>query len=350
MDSKTVLVAGGLGVIGRGLVAELTRRDGWSVIALSRRQPDFDSDARYLSLDLLDRRRAVELLGSLPPVSDAFFAALSSRPGAWDRPANLRMLVNLVDGLEAAKAPLRHVSLMQGSSYYGFHSLGGGRTPAKEDDARTTSPNFYYTQEDFLRARASQAGWTWFAPRPGAVCGFAVGNPMNLTLVIALYAALSRELDLPFRFPGTADAYERIFEVTDSGLLARSTVQAALEPACQNQAFNVTNGDCFRWCDLWPRFADHFKMACAPPQTISLARTMADKGPLWDAIVARHGLRPYRLDELVGWEFGDEEFHTDHDMLSSNVKRFRLGMTEVMDSETMFYDQFDGLRESRILS
>jgi hypothetical protein len=37
--------------------------------------------------------------------------------------------------------------------------------------------------------------------RPEAVCGYAVGNPMNLLMVISVYAAISKELGLPLRFP-----------------------------------------------------------------------------------------------------------------------------------------------------
>lgn len=349
MSRQVALVAGGLGVIGCTLVEELARRSEWEVVALSRHAPDFDTPVHYCSVDLLDSGQCAERLGGLADVTHLFYCALASGPGAWDRPANRRMLVNLVAAVEAASLDLVHVSLMQGSSYYGFHSPGGGTTPAREDDPRATSPNFYYTQEDYLRERAQDVGWTWSALRPGAVAGFAVGNPMNLTLVIALYAAIARELGQPLRFPGSVDAYERLFEVTDAGLLARATLWAAETPACAGEAFNVTNGDCFRWRDLWLEIAEWFAMDPAPPQPISLAATMADKAALWQALVERHGLRPYALDQLAGWAFGDEEFNVDHDMVSSNVKRFRLGFAEVMDSAAMFRRQFEGLRQARII-
>lgn len=349
MSGKVALVAGGLGVIGRALVEELSRDPEWEVTALSRRVPDFDTPVDYFSVDLLDPGQCAERLRGFASVTHLFYCALSSSPGAWDRPANRRMLVNLVEAVEAVAPDLAHVSLMQGSSYYGFHSPGGGMTPAREDDPRTTSSNFYYMQEDYLRERAGDVRWNWSAPRPAAVAGFAVGNPMNLTLIIALYAAISRELGQPLRFPGSADAYERLFEVTDAGLLARATLWAADSPDCAGEAINVTNGDCFRWCDLWPEFADCFAMNPAPPQPISLAATMADKDTLWQAMVERHGLRPYALDQLVGWAFGDEEFNVDHDMISSNAKRFELGFTEVMDSAAMFRRQFESLRQARIV-
>ena len=40
--------------------------------------------------------------------------------------------------------------------------------------------------------------------------------------------------------------------------LAAAIVWMATEEGCANQVFNVTNGDYYRWENLWPRIADHF--------------------------------------------------------------------------------------------
>ena len=34
-----------------------------------------------------------------------------------------------------------------------------------------------------------------------------------------------------------------------------------MEPACDGEAFNVTNGDVFRWQDVWPAIAEALGMA-----------------------------------------------------------------------------------------
>jgi hypothetical protein len=73
--------------------------------------------------------------------------------------------------------------------------------------------------ENFQKGKA----WTWSAIRPSVVCGFALGNPMNLAMVIAVYAAISKELGLPLRFPGKPGAYDKLLEMTDVGLLAISS-------------------------------------------------------------------------------------------------------------------------------
>src|SRR5258708_26698386 len=111
------------------------------------------------------------------------------------------MFVNVVEIIESASPALEHVHLSQGTRWYGNH-LGPFKTPAKEDDPRHMPPNFYFDQQEFLEQRQKGKRWTWSVGRPHAVCGFSTGNPMNLTLAIAVYANISKALGLPLSFPG----------------------------------------------------------------------------------------------------------------------------------------------------
>src|SRR5438445_411900 len=83
----------------------------------------------------------------------------------------------------------------------------------------------------------------------------------------AFYAAICKELGLPLRFPGKPGAFRAVYQVTESGHMANAALWAAGEPRCANQAYNITNGDYFRWCNVWPRIAAVFEMASADPQT-----------------------------------------------------------------------------------
>lgn len=65
---------------------------------------------------------------------------------------------------------------------------------------------------------------------------------------------------LALRFPGKPSAYDTLLEMTDACLLARATVWAATEPRVTNQAFNIDNGDRFRWNDMWPKIAHYFEL------------------------------------------------------------------------------------------
>src|SRR5882724_2454014 len=113
--------------------------------------------------------------------------------------ANVAILRNLLDVVEKTSPSLQHVTFYQGGKAYGA-DLGPFKTPAREDDPRLMSPNFYYDQEDFLRGRQTGRSWAFTVLRPEAVSGYAIGNPMNLTMVIGVYAAISKELGLPLRF------------------------------------------------------------------------------------------------------------------------------------------------------
>ena len=79
---------------------------------------------------------------------------------------------NAMTAIEATASELKHVCLLQGSKYYGRH-LGPFKTPAKESDARHFPPNFYYTQEDFLKELAHCKRWSYSLMRPHIVFGYA---------------------------------------------------------------------------------------------------------------------------------------------------------------------------------
>jgi nucleoside-diphosphate-sugar epimerase len=349
MPSKHAVVVGAVGVIGRAIVERLTSDPDWAVVALSRRTPDFETSARHISVDLRDRAQAAATLAELTDTTHVFYAGYQAMPTRSQEVApNLELLVNAVEPIAAAAPGLRHVNLMQGGKYYGCH-LGPFKTPAHEDDARHLPPNFYYDQQDWLMAAAAKGEWTWSALRPEAVCGFAVGNPMNLTMVIAVYAAICRELGVPFAFPGKPGAWTALYEVTDARILAHAAEWASTTPGCAGEAFNITNGDYFRWCNVWPAFAEHFGLEHAPPRHISLPEFMADKAPVWEAIVERHGLLPYAYDDIASWGFGDAIFGSDWDIARSTTKCRAYGFDDFIDSQTMFTGLFAELAERRVI-
>lgn len=242
-QNKVALVVGAQGVIGRNLIDHLATLGDWHIVGLSRRGGESNGRIRHIAVDLLDAADTRARLHTLSNVTHIFYAAYQDRP-TWAElvPPNLAMLTNVVDAIEDASPNLAHVSLMQGYKVYGGH-LGPFKTPARETDAHFMPPEFMFDQQTFLQARQQGKAWTWSAIRPAVVGGFALGNPMNLAVAIAVYASISKELGLPLRFPGKPGAYDHLLEMTDAGLLARATVWAATNPRCANQAFNINNGD-----------------------------------------------------------------------------------------------------------
>jgi nucleoside-diphosphate-sugar epimerase len=346
---KVALVVGGQGVIGRNLIDHLETLGDWEVIGLSRRGGQDSARVRHVSVDLLDRDDTAKKLSGLTEVTHVFYAAYQDRP-TWAElvPPNLAMLVNVVDAIEPVAPGLAHISLMQGYKVYGAH-LGPFKTPARESDPHHMPPEFNIAQQDFLEQRRQGSGWTWSALRPSVVCGFALGNPMNLAMVIAVYAAMSKELGLPLRFPGKPGAYDTLLEMTDAGLLAKATVWAATDPRCANQAFNINNGDLFRWREMWPKLARFFDLEVADPLPMSLQAVMADKEPLWQSMVEKYRLAPHTYAEVSSWAFGDAVFSWDYDFIADGSKARRFGFHEYVETEQMFLDIFTDLRNRRII-
>lgn len=346
---NTALVVGANGVIGSNLIHYLSTLTNWKIIGLSRRGGQSTDAVRYISVDLLDTESCRKQLQSLTAVTHIFYAAYQDRP-TWAELVlpNLKMLVNVVEALEPIASNLQHISLMQGYKVYGAH-LGPFKTPAKENDGGHMPPEFNVDQQEFLEKRQQGKSWSWSAIRPSVVAGTALGNPMNLVMVIAIYASISKELGLPLRFPGKSGAYDKLLEMTDAGLLAKATVWAATNEQCANQAFNITNGDLFRWNDLWPKIAKYFELETAPPLSMSLPVVMADKEPLWKSIQEKNGLARHTYRELSSWAFGDAVFGWDYDFFADGTKARRLGFHEFIDTEQMFYGLFDELKAKKVI-
>ncbi len=349
MKRGKALVVGATGVVGRYLLMHLLRTGLWDVVALSRRRPDAEGSYQHLCVDLTDATACRARLADQRDLTHVFYAAYLDRPDLAELArVNTAMLENVLDAVERAAVELRHVNLVEGTKWYGSH-LGPFKTPAKESDLRHLPPNMYYAQQDALESRQRGKGWTWSAVRPHAVCGFSLGSPMNLTLVLAVYATVCRELGVPLSFPGKPAAYRALYQCTDSGLLARAIEWMATQPQCANQAFNLTNGDLIRWENLFPRFARFFDMELAAPRHIALVRFMADKAPVWARIAQRHALAPHAFEQLAGWAFGDFVFGSDYDIVSDMGKARRAGFCESLDTEQMFLDLFARFRAARVV-
>ncbi|HLE66758.1 MAG TPA: SDR family oxidoreductase [Burkholderiales bacterium] len=350
---NTAVVAGAQGVIGRYIVEKLAALPDWQAIGLSRRRGDDGPRLRNIPVDLLDREEVAAKLSGLRNATHVFYAAFQPGSGpaadyAKNIAANRDMLVNSVTAIEQASPVLERVVLVTGTKVYGSH-LGPFKTPARETDPRHSGANYYFDQIDWLTGFQRGKRWSWTELRPHTLCGFSPGTAMSIVPVIAVYAAICKELGRPLRFPGKPGAYRSIYQVTESAHFASAALWAATEPRCANQAYNITNGDTFRWMNVWPRIAEVFEMPVAEPRTISLVSEMADKAPLWNAMSEKYDLKPYPFDQLVAWPFGDYVFGCDWDVMSSLTKARQHGFHAVVDSEEMFVRLLRRFRAERIV-
>lgn len=361
-DRRTALIAGATGVAGRNLMAHLLETGRWEVIALSRRKPDLPGDYRHIAVDLMDpsdcrTKLTPEAVGA---VSHLFHMAYldAGSSGDWDAlvAPNVALLQNLLDAVLPAAPGLQHVHLIQGTKWYGCHAAPFP-VPAREDDPRpdpvTYGRIFYHHQQDLLAARQQGQAWSWSAARPHAVCGFALGNPLNLDNAIAVYCSVLKALGEPLRHPGSWENAQALYQATDSALLSRAIEWMATSPAGANQAFNIINDAPYRWPDLWPRIADFFGLDYVPPAegqaAISLQAMMADKASLWSDLVAEHGLRDVPFDQFVSWAYADYAFGNTWDIASSMEKARAAGFTETLETGGMFLKHFQAMRDAKVV-
>ncbi len=359
MAKRKVLVAGSSGLVGHAAVRHFAQLPDCEVVAVSRRTPEAVSGARFISLDLLDKRRCAEVFSAMADVTDLVYAAVNEKPGLLDgwldreqMQTNLAMLRNLFEPLEAVAKGLRHVSLLQGTKAYGAH-LGPIAIPARERSPRHPHQNFYWLQEDFLRDRQPGKRWSWTIFRPQLVIGEAVGSNLNVIPAIGVYAAIRREAGLPLAYPGGA---RLVFEMVDVDLLARSFDWAANTPACRNEIFNITNGDVFVWDEVWPAIAESLGMKVGAPEPMALAVEMPKHAAEWAAIVRKYQLKaPADMHAFVGESFSLADFVFNYGgrhegvTLVSTIKARQAGFHDCIDTEDMLRKWFRRFQELRLL-
>ena len=351
--AKTALVVGASGIVGSATAA-LLREQGWTVYGLARR-PAAAPGLHPIAADLQDAAATTAALGDLHP--DAVFITtwLRQDSEAENIRVNGAMVRNLLDGLPRPTAP-RHVALVTGLKHYlgPFEAYGQGslpETPFREEQGRLDVETFYYAQEDELFAAAARDGFTWSVHRPHTVIGLAVGNAMNMGTTLAVYATLCREKGQPLVFPGSAAQWTGLTDMTDAGQLAHHLLWATETDAAHNQAFNVVNGDIFRWQWMWGRIAEWFGVEAAPfDGTVRpLEQQMAGDADLWREIATREGLAEADLHRLASPWHTDADLGRPIEVVTDMSKSRRLGFTGYQPTDDAFFALFERLRADRLI-
>ena len=351
--AKTALVVGASGIVGSATAALLVER-GWTVHGLARRPVDQPGVAPVVA-DLQDAAGTAAALADVDP--DAVFITTWARQDseAENIRVNGAMVRNLLDGLPKPTGP-RHVALVTGLKHYlgPFESYGKGtlpQTPFREEQGRLDVENFYYAQEDALFAAAVRDGFSWSVHRPHTVIGLAVGNAMNMGTTLAAYATLCRETGRPFVFPGSAAQWSGLTDMTDADQLARHLLWATETDAAHDEAFNVVNGDVFRWQWMWGRIAAWFGIEAAPFDGVvrPLEQQMASDADRWRAIAERAGLAEPDLTRLASPWHTDADLGRPIEVVTDMSKSRRLGFTSYQPTDDAFFALFQRLRDGRLI-
>ena len=308
------LVVGATGIAGRGVSQELLDA-GARVHGLSRHRDGVIAGVEHVAADLLDPASLNKAVSRIKP-SHVYLTAWSRRATEQE---NIKVNAGMVRAVLEAVAPARsvkHVALVTGLKHYlgPFEAYVRGGvappTPLREEQPRLDLPNFYYSQEDELYAAANRDGFTWSVHRPHTIIGKAIGNAMNMGSTLAAYASICKELGRPFKFPGSAAQWNGLSDMTDARVLGKQLVWASTTDIAKNEAYNIVNGDIFRWSWLWPRIAKWFGVTWegfegAP---VPLEGQMTNDGEVWKKMATKYGLVEPDLSRVAS------PWHTDLDM------------------------------------
>ncbi|WP_062234819.1 SDR family oxidoreductase [Aureimonas sp. N4] len=351
--TRTALVVGASGIVGSATATLLLDR-GWVVHGLARRPVD-QAGVRPVVADLQDAATTATALRDLKP--DAVFITTWARQDseAENIRVNSAMVRNLLDGLRPSGS-VRHVALVTGLKHYlgPFEAYGQGKlpqTPFREEQGRLDVANFYYAQEDEVFAAAARDGFSWSVHRPHTVIGKAVGNAMNMGTTLAVYATICRETGRPFRFPGSQAQWNGLTDMTDARQLAQQLLWAATTPEAANEAFNIVNGDVFRWSWMWGRIADWFGLVPAPfDGTVQpLEEQMQGDAPIWRRIAEREGLVEPNLSRLASPWHTDADLGRPIEVVTDMSKSRRLGFLDYQATDDAFVDLFERLLADRLI-
>jgi nucleoside-diphosphate-sugar epimerase len=348
------LIAGVTGIVGNNLAQQLLA-NGWEVHGLARRLSTSIDGISSISADLLNPAALSSALARLEP-SHVFITTWLRQPTeAENIRVNSAMVRNLLEAVTTSNS-VRHVALVTGLKHYlgPFEAYGKGKLPAtpfREEQPRLEIENFYYAQEDELFSAATRHHFTWSVHRPHTIIGYALGNAMNMGVTLAAYATICRETGRPFRFPGSAAQWNSLTDMTDARLLARHLEWAATTPAARDQAFNVVNGDVFRWNWMWSRIASWFgiEAAALPKRVTPLEQQLADAAGLWRDIARSSNLIEPNLNNLISAWHTDADLGRPIEVVTDMSKSRKLGFLDYQATDDSFFDLFARLRQNRII-
>jgi hypothetical protein len=134
-------------------------------------------------------------------------------------------------------------------------------------------------------------------------------------------------------------------------MLARQLVWAADTDAARNEAFNIVNGDVFRWRWLWGRLAEWFGVQAAgfSGAIQPLEAAMANDRPLWSEIAQRHGLLEPDLNRLASPWHTDLDLGRPIEVMTDMAKSRQLGFSAYQATDASFFDLFAQLRAGRLI-
>nr|AAU88204.1 progesterone 5-beta-reductase [Digitalis ferruginea] len=363
--SSVALIVGVTGIIGNSLAEILPLADTpggpWKVYGVARRtRPAWheDNPINYVQCDISDPDDSQAKLSPLTDVTHVFYVTWANRSTEQENcEANSKMFRNVLDAVIPNCPNLKHISLQTGRKHYmgPFESYGKIEShdpPYTEDLPRLKYMNFYYDLEDIMLGEVEKKeGLTWSVHRPGNIFGFSPYSMMNLVGTLCVYAAICKHEGKVLRFTGCKAAWDGYSDCSDADLIAEHHIWAAVDPYAKNEAFNVSNGDVFKWKHFWKVLAEQFGVECGEYEEgvdLKLQDLMKGKEPVWEEIVRENGLTPTKLKDIGIWWFGDVILGNEC-FLDSMNKSKEHGFLGFRNSKNAFISWIDKAKAYKIV-
>jgi nucleoside-diphosphate-sugar epimerase len=354
-NNKIALVVGATGITGSNLANELISQ-GWTTYGISRNTNDNISRLISVKADLLDVDSLEKALENIVPTHVFFTTWMRNDTEEENIRVNSALVRNLLNVLSSKKS-IEHVALVTGLKHYlgPFEAYAKEgklpETPLREEQQRLPLPNFYYAQEDEVYAAAERDGFSWSIHRPHTVIGYAVGNAMNLGTTLAVYASICKETGRKFIWPGSSAQWNGISDVTDARILAKQLVWASTTESAKNTAFNITNGDIFRWKWLWYRLAAYFGVEAVgfENEIRPLEKEMQNDQEIWSKIVEKYDLKETNIERLSSAWHTDLDLGRPLEVMTDMSNSRKAGFTEFQNTEESFFDLFKKLKEEKTI-
>jgi nucleoside-diphosphate-sugar epimerase len=353
--NNIALIVGATGIAGSNLATALIK-NGWTTYGLARSSKNTVEGLNMITADLLDPEQLSLSLENLAPTHIFFTTWMRNDTEAENIRVNSALVKNLLDAVSSKKS-VRHVALVTGLKHYlgpfDAYAKEGTlpETPLREEQPRLALDNFYYAQEDAVYEAAQRDNFTWSIHRPHTLIGKAVGNLMNMGTTLAVYATICKEQGLPFIWPGSEAQWNGLSDVTDARILADQLVWAASTPEAQNQAFNIANGDTFRWKWLWQQIAEWFGITAEGYNGTRrpLEGILAGKEEVWSQIASRNGLNEGNLNRLASAWHTDLDLGRPLEVMTDMYNSRKLGFSEYRNTRDSFFELFEQLKKDNLI-
>ncbi|KAL8490118.1 hypothetical protein ACS0TY_025863 [Phlomoides rotata] len=336
---SVALIVGVTGITGSGLAETLSLADTpggpWKVYSVARRPCPEWLTTLHVDYIQCDISKSEEIHSKLSPLKDITHVFYVTFAGSEDVAVNTLMFQNILDFIIPNPPNLKHVALQTGIKYYWGNLAEKESTnqphdcPFYENLPRLKQENFYYNIEDLV---------------------YEVGM-MSMVSTLCVCAVICMHENKPLVYTGTEDSWTCMMDCVDSELLADHLIWAGTDRKAKNEAFNVNNGDVFKWKHMWGVLGEQFgveSVGYEGREPILLEDLMKGKDEVWDEIVKKNDLVPTKLRDIAAFWLVDVVFR-NKEMLSSMNKNKELGFLGFRDSTKSFVNCVKKMRDYTLI-